>query len=994
MLRDVIRSQDNTRNIRNICIIAHVDHGKTTLTDSLIASNGIISQKLAGSVRYMDNRKDEQERQITMKSSNISLLFRTAEDDQPYLVNLIDSPGHVDFGGEVSSAVRAADGALVVVDAVEGVCNQTHTVLRQAFQDQVKPCLVINKLDRLITELKLDPESAYVHLNHILESVNVVMATLFTESELGKEDLEEIDDSEVYFSPERGNVLFASAKFGWGFRIHHFADTYAKRLKMNRQVLLKTLWGEYYFSPKDKSIKKTSNNGKYERMFVQFVLKNIWHLYNAVLEEKSIEKVEKIIQVLQLNIPERELRILRDNKGNLASLLTTICRQWMPLSSGIIRMVIEQLPNPIDAQHARFASLLDQQSTNPDIQKEYAIVRDAIRDCKNGEDDPVVVFVSKVYAIPAADTVEAASSGIVRISMPKPKAINHDSTANPLPAPENTEEVQPDESGERFIGFARIFSGVLKKGSKVFILGPRYDPAQPEENISEFTVEELYLMMGRGLEPIDRIPAGNIFGIGGVKDKILKTATISSTKYCYPFNAVQFSQPIVRVAVEAENPNEMPILIRGLKKLNQADASVEVYIQETGEYVIATVGEMHLQRCLRDLSEMFAPIPLEVSPPIVSFKETITQQGKQVQFYTRGKICTMKLYAKPLPPPIVEFIESHQPLMREIFTAQCNPNKHPKFLDIQSKLLDAFVKSGSEWTREFGKIWAFGPKHVGPNILFNSIPGYCESEYWKSPCSTENAIHLRNRIGEDSDEESNPDDKEDEQKEALNEEELWKYSMLQNLERSIRQGFDLAALTGPLCEEPLSGVSFFIEEFDVIHVEQSKLNAYGPFKGQIIATFSQALRQAFENASPRLIEPYYQTSMQFPEKYFGDATAVLCRRRAKIKLENFIMGTDLCEIEAELPVVESFGFGDEIMRKTSGSARTQLQFSHWSILDEDPNWVPTTEDEKEEFGMNASAKGENFARQLVDDVRRRKGLFVEEKLVEHGDKQRTLSKKK
>ena len=159
---------------------------------------------------------------------------------------------------------------------------------------------MINKLDRLITELKLEPEEAYLQLNRILESVNVIMATLFAEDFFKKQETdrvkrkatgelaenEELDDSEVYFSPERGNVLFACAKSGWGFRIQHFAEMYAKRLGMNRDALNTTLWGEYYFCAKEKSIKRTSKNGKYPRMFVQFVLQNIWHLYRVVLEEK------------------------------------------------------------------------------------------------------------------------------------------------------------------------------------------------------------------------------------------------------------------------------------------------------------------------------------------------------------------------------------------------------------------------------------------------------------------------------------------------------------------------------------------------------------------------------------------------------------------------------------------------------------------------------------------------------------------------------------
>ena len=170
-----------TDNIRNMSVIAHVDHGKSTLTDSLIAKAGIISTANAGNARATDTREDEQERGITIKSTGISLYYEMQwEKDAepvPYLINLIDSPGHVDFSSEVTAALRVTDGALVVVDYIEGVCVQTETVLRQALGEKIKPVLMVNKIDRGILELMVDGETMYQTFNKVLENVNVIIAT-------------------------------------------------------------------------------------------------------------------------------------------------------------------------------------------------------------------------------------------------------------------------------------------------------------------------------------------------------------------------------------------------------------------------------------------------------------------------------------------------------------------------------------------------------------------------------------------------------------------------------------------------------------------------------------------------------------------------------------------------------------------------------------------------------------------------------------------------
>jgi elongation factor 2 len=147
-IREIMDRQDY---IRNMSVIAHVDHGKSTLSDSLVAKAGIIASKNAGNERYMDTRDDEKERGITIKSTGVSLYYESdllTGNKEGFIINLIDSPGHVDFSAEVTAALRITDGALVVVDTVEGVCVQTETVLRQAMTERIRPVLFVNKIDR------------------------------------------------------------------------------------------------------------------------------------------------------------------------------------------------------------------------------------------------------------------------------------------------------------------------------------------------------------------------------------------------------------------------------------------------------------------------------------------------------------------------------------------------------------------------------------------------------------------------------------------------------------------------------------------------------------------------------------------------------------------------------------------------------------------------------------------------------------------------------
>ena len=259
-----------------------------------------------------------------MESSAISLYFKlirrqgSAQDPvvEDYLINLIDSPGHIDFSSEVSTASRLCDGALVLVDAVEGVCSQTETVLRQSWIEHIRPVLVINKMDRLITELKLTPMEAYIHISKLIEAVNAVIGSFFagermeedlqwrekiekrkardadnaekafgTEVEAETINFEEKDDEDIYFAPGSGNVIFASAIDGWAFTIKQFASIYERKLGFKRAVLEHVLWGDFYLDPKTKRVlgQKHLKGRNLKPMFVQLVLDSIWAVYESTI---------------------------------------------------------------------------------------------------------------------------------------------------------------------------------------------------------------------------------------------------------------------------------------------------------------------------------------------------------------------------------------------------------------------------------------------------------------------------------------------------------------------------------------------------------------------------------------------------------------------------------------------------------------------------------------------------------------------------------------
>uniref|UniRef100_A0A7N6BYP4 Elongation factor-like 1 n=1 Tax=Anabas testudineus TaxID=64144 RepID=A0A7N6BYP4_ANATE len=1102
-LEKIIALQRNAANIRNLCILAHVDHGKTTLADCLVASNGIISSRLAGKLRYLDSREDEQIRGITMKSSAISLHYRQGEE---YLLNLIDSPGHVDFSSEVSTAVRLCDGAIIVVDAVEGVCPQTQVVLRQAWLENIRPVLVINKIDRLIMELKLTSQEAYTHLGST--PVNAVTGTLFSSkvleerAEKQKEEekdsetssgeqvynwsagLDEADDSNLYFSPDQGNVVFASAIDGWGFSIQQFAHIYSQRMGIKEQVLLKTLWGDFYLNSKAKKIMKGAQAKGKKPLFVQFVLDNIWSLYDAVVNKRDKEKVEKVVASLGVKVMARDSR-----HSDPKVLLSAISSQWLPLSQAVLAMVCEKLPSPLDIAAERVEKLLSVGTRRFDsLPEQTQELKKAFLQCSSGEDTPVIVFVSKMFAVDTKALPQNRQRPLTQEEIAQRRELarqrHADRLAADLAAAESSKDLthlgakmesltikdsKPDEEQEQsetFIAFARIYSGMVRRGQKVFVLGPKYDPTQdgcsasdsvPEvPHLSCCSMESLYLLMGRELEELEEVPAGNVLGVRGLEDCVLKSATLSTSPACPPFIPLNFeATPIVRVAIEPKHPSEMPKLVRGMRLLNQADPCAEVLIQETGEHVLVTAGEVHLQRCLADLRDRFAKIEISASKPIIPFRETVVRPpkvdmvnedlGKQqkvaiihqvkeeasqsrssdtlhvdssglVTLTTPNRLATVSIRAIPLPQEVTLLLESSSELIRSL--EQVNLSlREGKGLDISIRTLEAIAElkaqlesllQGRKWRNAVERIWAFGPRRYGPNILLNSVEGYQRPSVWQ-------CLGRGGQAGAQA-------------------------AVLRDFDNSVVSGFQLATLSGPMCEEPLMGVCFSVEGWDIQssalsqnqdtmeqdstshdtlseskadgsgkaceqvestaaepsqarrRPETASADCYGPVSGQLIAAMKEACRQAFQAQPQRLMAAMYTCEIMATAEVLGRVYGVLGKREGRVLHEEMKEGTDMFIIKAVLPVAESFGFADEIRKRTSGLASPQLVFSHWEVISSDPYWVPTTEEEYLHFGEKADSA--NQALKYMNAVRRRKGLYVEEKIVEHAEKQRTLSKNK
>jgi ribosome assembly protein 1 len=429
-----------------------------------------------------------------------------------------------------------------------------------------------------------------------------------------------------------------------------------------------------------------------------------------------------------------------------------------------------------------------------------AKVKDAMIKFETGSDAPVVAYVSKMVAIPeselprnkrrtggtmsAEEARELARKKRAQFASAQAAEGSHDDDVGGLAFALNTTSIEepketPEEAPEKddpehLIGFARLYSGTLHVGDEIYVLPPKFTPANAQASPipQKVKVEGLYLLMGRGLESLQSVPAGVVFGIEGLAGHVLKSGTLCSTlEGGINLAGINLgTQPIVRVALEPENPSDLEKMVRGLKMLEQSDPCAIYEVLESGEHVLATAGELHLERCLKDLKERFAKCELTVGEPIVPYRETIIRAAEMnpardkdlprgtVVAETTSKQISLRLRVRPIPAAATEFLIKNAGAIKRLYAERRATEESKRRKDdtedssqerngdsagveeagvvetgkalsldeFKTQLTAAFTEARGEkevWQDVVEKIAAFGPRRVGPNLLIDATHG-------------------------------------------------------------------------------------------------------------------------------------------------------------------------------------------------------------------------------------------------------------------------------
>lgn len=384
--------------VRNVAVAGHLHHGKTAFMDMLVMQTHDINTRLERrtgkkrdeQLRYTDVHILERERGLSVKASPMSLVLQSTKG-KSHLLNLIDTPGHVNFADEVAASLRLADGVVLVVDVIEGVQVSTEQAIRHAVLEDLPLVLVINKMDRLILELKIPPADAYFKLKHVVEEVNTVIENTMP----GKGESRRL-------SPEKGNVAFACTSMDWIFTLSSFAQMYADSFEgVNPSDFAKRLWGDIFFNPGARSFTRRGKEEDSKRAFVHFIMEPIYKLYSHTISQAP-DDLKPILAGLGIHLKPSQY------KSNAKDLLRLVCAQFFGSASGFVDMVVQHIPSPVEGSKR----ILERYYTGPLDTK----TAESMEKCDS--DGPLVVHVTKLFN--SSDAVTFNSFGRVMSGTARP----------------------------------------------------------------------------------------------------------------------------------------------------------------------------------------------------------------------------------------------------------------------------------------------------------------------------------------------------------------------------------------------------------------------------------------------------------------------------------------------------------------------------------------------------------------------------------------------
>ncbi|CAI6278594.1 unnamed protein product [Periconia digitata] len=598
--------------IRNVAIAGHLHHGKTAFMDMLVMETHDIQDRLDSKrgkkreeqLRYTDVHVVERERGLSIKAAPMTLVLQNTAQ-KSHLINIIDTPGHVNFADEVAASLRLVDGVVLVVDVVEGVQVTTELAIKHAILEDLPLTLVVNKMDRLILELKLPPRDAYFKIKHVIEEVNTVIENTIP----GRGEKRRV-------SPEKGNVAFACTSMRWCFTLHSFAKMYAEfypgpakapgfgKPMQNLDVdkFAVRLWGDIFYNPTSRKFSRKAQEERAQRSFVHWILEPIYKLYSHTLSE-SAEDLKDTLDQLGIRLKPSEY------KTDAKELMRLVCQQYFGPSTGFVDMLVKHVPSPTEGAKR----LLEKHYTGPLDSK----TAESMEKCD--QDGPLVVHVTKLF-----NTTDAKS----------------------------------------FHCLGRVLSGIAKAGTSVRVLGEGYT-IEDEEDMVVATVADTWIAESRYNVWTSGVPAGNWVLLGGVDNSIVKTATIVAQKLpddedAYIFRPIRhFFESVFKVAVEPINPSELPKMLDGLRKINKSYPLITTKVEESGEHIVLGTGELYMDCVLHDLRRLYADMEIKISDPVTRFCETVEEMSA-IKCYalTPNKKNKITMIAEQLESGIAEDIEA------------------------------------------------------------------------------------------------------------------------------------------------------------------------------------------------------------------------------------------------------------------------------------------------------------------------------------------------